>query len=357
MRSHGAAAFLILSALLIALPTVGTSQVQISARAARITIGGRLHTQFTTASVDSADSQFFFRRARLQADIRVTDYLDGRLEYDFASGRSGLQDAFARVTVDPALALSVGQFKRPFTLWDLHSANDLPIIERDGAVPPGQGPGERCRGVGGVCNLSRLTQQLQFDGRDIGLRLEGNVDALRYMASLTNGQGTNQNDVNDAKSASGRVEVAVESIRLGVFGALHDYRDPIPAVDDDDFAEAFGADIEVGSFRDGFHLIAGGVMGNNWRLGPDVDFLTGQVLASYYVEIAEEMLAGVEPMFRASWADPDRDDEDDEGLLLTPGLMFYFQGRNGLAANFDHYSPDGPADAEWSLKLQLFLYF
>jgi hypothetical protein len=128
-------------------------------------------------------------------------------------------------------------------------------------------------------------------------------------------------------------------------------------VDDTDYAEAFGADLEVGTFRDGFHLIAGGVTGNNWRLGDDVDFLTGQVFASYYVEMGEEMLSGVEPMFRASWADPDRDSEEDEGLLLTPGLMFYFQGRNGLAANFDHYSPNGPADAEWSLKFQLFLYF
>jgi hypothetical protein len=353
MRSRWAAAFLISCSVSLALPSAAGAQVQIQARAARITIGGRLHTQFATASVDTADSNFFFRRARLQADIQIGEYLSGRLESDFAAGRAGLQDAFARVTFDPALAISLGQFKRAFTAWDLHSANDLPIIERDGSVPPG----ERCRGVGGNCNLSRLTQQLQFDGRDIGVRLEGDADALSYMATFTNGQGTNQNDVNDTKSSSGRIEVGVESVRLGVFAALHDYPDPIPAVDDDDFAEAFGADLEVGTFRDGFHLIAGGVLGNNWRLGPDVDFLTGQALVSYYIDFGEDLLAGVEPMFRASWGDPDRDEEEDDGLLLTPGLMLYFQGRNGLAANFDHYSPAGPADAEWSLKLQLFLYF
>ena len=353
MRSQGAAAFLISCTMLLALPAVGDAQVQIQARAARITIGGRLHIQYSVASVDSAQSQFFFRRARLQADIAIGDYLDGRIEPDFAPGRGGLQDAYARVNFDSAFRVSLGQFKRAFTTWDLHSANDLPIIEREGAVPPGV----RCRGVGGSCSLSRLTQQLQFDGRDIGLRLEGVADQLSYIATFTNGQGTNQNDVNDTKSSSGRLAVNVEDFTLGVFGALHDYPDPLPVADDDDFAEAFGADIEYGTFRNSFHLIAGGVAGNNWRLGDDVDFLTGQLLASYYAEIGEDLLAGVEPMFRVSWADPDTDTDDDEGLLLTPGLMIYFQGRNGIAANFDHYSTEGPEDAEWSLKFQLFLYF
>ena len=144
---------------------------------------------------------------------------------------------------------------------------------------------------------------------------------------------------------------------LGVFGALHDYPDPIPVVDDNDYADALGADLEIGGFRGGLHLIAGGVTGNNWRLGPDVSFLAGQVMTTYYVEIGNEKAAGIEPMIRASWADPDTDTDDDGGLLLTPGLMLYFQGRNGLAANFDTYLPQNDADTEWSLKFQLFLYF
>ena len=62
-------------------------------------------------------------------------------------------------------------------------------------------------------------------------------------------------------------------------------------------------------------------------------------------------------MFRASWGDPDGDADDDAGLLLTPGLMWYFQGRNGLASNLDWYSPESDDPSEWSLRFQLFLYF
>jgi hypothetical protein len=352
MRSAWAVPFLIACTLVFVVPEGGDAQVEISARAARITIGGRLHTQFMTSSPDTSRSQFFFRRARIQADVRVGDHFDGRLEADFA-GRVGLQDAFARLTIDPAFALSAGQFKRAFSYIDLASANDLPVIERDGNVP-----GERCPGVGGVCSYSRLTQQLQFDGRDIGVRLEGDIDRLSYMVMLTNGQGVNASDVNNAKSSSARVELeVVDDVRVGVFGALHDYPDPLPVVDDDDYAEAYGADLEVGTFRSGPHLIAGGATGNNWRVGPDVDFVTAQALASYYVELGQEMAAGIEPMFRVSWADPDRDEEDDGGLLLTPGLMLYFQGRNGVAVNLDSYSPDGDRGSVWSLRAQVFMYF
>jgi hypothetical protein len=344
----------LLVALSLSLPAIGSAQMDISARGARITIGGRLQTQFATSSVDSARSQFFFRRARLQADIVVSDFLDGRLEYDFAPGRTGLQDAFARLNFDPGFELSVGQFKRTFDQFELASANDLPIIERDGAIP-----GERCAGVGGACTFSRLTQQLQLDGRDIGVRAEGELgDVVTYRLSATNGQGSNASDVNDAKSTSGRIEFALaDEVRLAAFGAMHDYPDPIPAVDDADFAAAFGADLEVGAFRGPYHLLAAVVSGNNWRIDADTDFLAAQALGTAYVEIGERGIAGIEPMFRASWADPDTDQDDDAGLLLTPGLFWYFQGRNGLDLNLDYYTPPGDRDAEWSFRTQLFLYF
>jgi hypothetical protein len=181
---------------------------------------------------------------------------------------------------------------------------------------------------------------------------------VSYMGTLTNGQGPNAADVNDAKSLAGRVEVqAAENLRLGVFGGLHDHPDLLPAVDDSDYGEAFGADFELGTWRNGFHVLAGIAAGNNWRLGPDVDFLAAQLLASWYAGLGRPLLAGIEPLFRLSWADPDRDVEDAGGLLLTPGVMLYFEGRNGVSVNLDSYSPDGDRGSEWSLKAQAFLYF
>jgi hypothetical protein len=350
---HRLVPLLVALSLTVALPRVGSAQVEISARAARITIGGRLHTQFVTTSVDSAENNIFFRRARLQADIVVNDFLDGRLEYDFAAGRSGLQDAYGRLNFDPAFEVSIGQFKRTFTQFELASSNDLPNIERDGAIP-----GERCPGVGSTCSFSRLTQQLLFDGRDIGVRVEGELgDVVTYRVSVTNGQGTNASDINDAKSSSGRLEFALaDEVRLGAFGAMHDYPDPLP-VDDTDYAQAFGADLEIGAFRGPYHLMAGAVTGNNWRVDADTDFLAAQALATAYIEVGEQFMAGIEPMFRVSWADPDTDQDDDAGLLLTPGLFWYFQGRNGLDLNLDYYTPPVDRDAEWAFRVQMFLYF
>jgi hypothetical protein len=354
LRIQRVVPLLTLLSLSLSLPGTGSAQMEISARAARITVGGRLQAQYSTSSVDTARSQFFFRRARIQLDMVVNDFFDGRLEYDFAANRSGLQDAYGRLNFDPAFALSIGQFKRSFSEHELASSTELPNIEREGTIP-----GERCPGVGGVCSFSRLTQQLQFDGRDIGLRAEGTLgDVVTYRVSVTNGQGTNASDVNDTKSTSGRVELALaDEVTLGAFGALHDYPDPIPAVDDSDFAPAFGADLEIGAFRGPFHLIAGAVTGNNWRIDADTDFLAAQALATAYLEVGERGIAGIEPMFRVSWADPNTDVDEDAGLLLTPGLFWYFQGRNGLDFNLDYYTPPGDRDSEWSFKTQLFFYF
>ena len=98
----------------------------------------------------------------------MNDFVDGRLEPEFSPGRTPLADAWARLSFDPAFTVSIGQFKRAFSLIELLSANDLALIERDGNIP-----GQRCPGVNGVCSFSRLLEQLQFDGRDIGVRLEG----------------------------------------------------------------------------------------------------------------------------------------------------------------------------------------
>ena len=57
-----------------------------------------------------------------------------------------------------------------------------------------------------------------------------------------------------------------------------------------------------------------------------------------------------------SWGDPNRDATSDGGLLLTPGLVLHFTGRNKIAANIDVWRPQEGAVA-WGLKAQTYLYF
>ena len=71
-----------LVAVLSILATAGdlTAQLTLTPRGASIRIGGRMHTQYATSSVESYNSQFFFRRARLELDMTVSDFLDARLQ-------------------------------------------------------------------------------------------------------------------------------------------------------------------------------------------------------------------------------------------------------------------------------------
>ena len=59
---------------------------------------------------------------------------------------------------------------------------------------------------------------------------------------------------------------------------------------------------------------------------------------------------------RASWADPNRSLNEDEGWLLTPGAMLHLGSRNRLYLNVDVWVPK-TGDTEYALVSQLNFYF
>lgn len=343
---------LLTAALLTPIPL--QAQLEVSGRGATLTVGGRLHAQYSQSSIDGAANDFFFRRTRLIVDLAVNDFLSGRVQPDFAGGGAALQDAYARLNFSSAFRVSVGQFKRAFDLFELASSTDLSLVERDGRI---EGL-STCAGVGSICSYSRLTEALDFAGRDVGIRIDGASGSTSYVVSVTNGTGLNTSDENSRKSASGRVTFAVaDDVSVSGQVALHDYVDPAA---DDANAVAFGADVQYGTWRDGLLVQASVVSGDNWMLDPVTDgppdFLTFQGVASYYQPVNGDRVEGIEPIARVSWGDPDRDTDDDSGLLITPGFMVYIMGRSKIGANLDVYSPS-TGDSEFSFKVQTFLYF
>jgi hypothetical protein len=96
--------------------------------------------------------------------------------------------------------------------------------------------------------------------------------------------------------------------------------------------------------------------GDNWRAGPEVDFRAAQLLVAWYRPLTDARFAGLEPLLRVSWADPDTEQPDDGALLLTPGLNLYVAGRNRFGVNVDLYDP-ATGESAWSLKVQSALYF
>lgn len=340
---------------LLTASSVGPLAAQtLSARAADIRLGGRLHAQYAASSVAEVNNDFFLRRARFTADLTVSDFFAARVQPEFAGGTAALQDAYITLAPSESFEISMGQFKRGFDLFELSSSTDLSIIERDGRV---EGVGG-CAGVGGACSYSRLTEKLDFAGRDQGLRLEASRGAVGFVATLTNGTGINVADENDAKSFSGRVTFdVVPGVTLGGQVGVHDYVDP---GDENASAVAWAADVEFGGWRDGIHFQAAVVGGDNWKVlrasGEEAAFTAAQAVLSYYRSLDAGRFAGVEPLARVSWADPDGDAADDAALIFTPGLMLYVTGKNKIGFNVDVFAPQA-GDTEYSFKIQSFIYF
>lgn len=333
------------------------AQVEISARSADIRFGGRLHSQFATSSAEGGKAtDFFTRRARFTLDVSVSDLLDARVQPDFGGGELDLKDAYFRLNLDRGFRISVGQFKRAFDIFELNSSTDIVVVERTGRI----NGLSACGGPGGVCTLSRFTEKLGYSDRDIGFKADGSLgERVSYLATITNGTGTKGADENSAKTIAGRVSLRLaDAVSISANVSRHDF---VQADGDTDTGTAYGADLEIGGFRDGTHLQIGLIGGANWRLDESADgdapsFLTGQAILSRYVPLDSDRLAGIEPVARLSWGDPDRDAADDAGLLLTPGLFLYIRGKNRIGSNLDIYSP-GSGSTEFSFKLQTYLYY
>lgn len=340
--------------MILAVPPVLEAQTSISARAASLRIGGRLHAQYQGSSVDGAVNDFFLRRARLIVDGTFTDFLTGRLQTDFVGGDATVLDAYLTMNFDDAFMVSMGQMKRSFDIFELSSSTDLSIIERDGRITGYS----NCTGVGRVCSYSRLTEALDFAGRDVGVRVEGASGTFSYEATITNGPGVNVADENDGKSFSGRASVQVaDGVVVSANAGAHDYVDPSAETA---HALAWGGDVQIGTWRDGLLVQAAVVGGDNWAsLDANDDpeqFLAFQVIGSFYHPLDGPRLVGIEPLLRVSVADPNGSIDSDGGTLITPGLMLYFMGRNKIGANVDYFLP-GTGDSEFSFRVGTFLYF
>ena len=341
--------------LVAAAPTALAGQVEISARDAEIRFGGRLHTQFATSSADDGKAtDFLTRRARLTIDVRVTPLLDARVQPDFGGGKLDVKDAYFRLGFDRAFRISMGQFKRAFDLFELNSSTEIVVVERTGRIDGV----DACAGVGGACSLSRFTEKLKYSDRDIGLKVDGSLgERVRYMATLTNGTGTSGSDDNSGKSLAARLSLDLaDDVTLAGNVSRHDYLD---SRDGSRAATAFGADLELGGFRDGTHLQLGLVAGANW-LEPTEDgpprFLAWQGILSRHFPLEGSRLEAIEPVARVSWGDPNRTAPADAGMVVTPGLFLYLKGRNRIGANLDIYR-QGPQSMQYSCKIQTYLYY
>lgn len=363
------------TALRFALPVVALGLAPVRDAAAQssypsVKIAGRVQPQFY--AFDNADygasvgpsSNFFIRRARIEATGQIAEHVSFYIQPSFeggrvlsatttcdpvtvpagggtvtpncqVSGRAGvrLRDAWIEIRARPESArtnffLRAGHEKKPFSRYELTSSRNLPTIER-GA---GQGlPGRAS---------NNLFESAGYLATDLGahVRAEHTI-AGSQKAVLTfgvyNGQGESLNDVNAAKSFGGRATVAITK-KLDV-GAAWFRHDGIVAGDSSFHNTAFEVDAQWGKVGDpGLFLLSEFFSGED--LSAAKRSMRGfQAVAAYHARIGgrASFLQAIEPAVRFDLGDPDSDAANDQVRTITAVLGFYLSDRTQLRLAYE----------------------
>jgi hypothetical protein len=356
MKSARSALLVILSFLVWASVVEAGEEPVISTKS-KLTIGGRLHAQFHTTSVEdyTPSSTFFIRRARIQAEYEA-GILNAIIMYDMGEGTPQLRDAFVNVGMSDGFMIRMGQFKKPFSLWELTSSTKSMVIERANSIL-------------GTTNRYSTNAVIIRDGRyadrDLGVEIHGKANKLAYAFGVFNGNGRNQNDDDNGKTFGGRVVVNVVKdggIGFGVSNRMIDDFETISGADttvaDENF-QAFEVDLDYG-IKDkvdqaGPWVQAEFVYGKNPQFAnTDTKFVGFMVAGSYNILLENsDKVNSIRPAFRVDWSKRNNDDDDTRTILLTPGMDIFFDKNNRLQVNVDVNVPNAEgADTEFAFRTQ-----
>jgi Phosphate-selective porin O and P len=337
-----------------------------------VRLSGRLQAQYyyfgneDYAGTVGARSNFFIRRARIEARGNISENVSVYIQPSFeggrnlsgvvttcsgtplvcrTTGRSGLRlrDAYMDVRFSPeaskgALYLRAGQEKRPYSRYELTSSVNLPSIERGG----GQGliPRQSNDLFGGNGFLSH----------DVGasVRYEYKLDDIRLVTlkvGAYNGQGESLNDVNDKKSFGARATAGLWS-KLDIGGSwfAHDGIVTVGTTPDSAFTNyAWGVDAQWGKPGDEGLFVLGEYLDGNDASAAKNKIRGVQGLAAYNIRFDSptSWLYAVEPAFRIDVADPNTELEDDQATLITAVLGIYMSSRAQLRVAYERQSFQG----------------
>jgi hypothetical protein len=339
-----------------------------------VKLNGRMQEQFyyfnnaPYAAAVGSKSDFFTRRARIEARGQISENVTVFLQPSFeggrnlssvtttctssavpatggtpvitckTTGRSGLRlrDAWAEVRFTPAtsktaLYLRAGQEKRPYGRYELTSSNNLPSIER-GA---GQGlPGKAS---------NNLFDDASFLSHDVGasVRVEHQLDDVRLATlkfGVYNGQGESLNDVNNAKSFGVRGTVGVYS-KLDVGGSWGAH-DKVLGADSTFRNYAWSGDAQWGKPGDEGLYVVGDYMqgGDNTASKFTMRGISLIGAYNYRLKSPTSWLYAIEPAFRYDYADPNTDGPNDRVTTITAVLGFYMSSKAQFRIAYERQS-------------------
>ena len=344
----------VLLALASAAPATAQGFTITGPDSSRLTLGGRVQTQFTTSTVDDVpEAEVALRRVRLEATLQMNRVVSGRISSEFAGSRVSVRDAYVRIALDPALVVWAGQAYRPFSAIAMFSSARMLPIER----------GVRIRGLSDAYDHYNLVVDQGYGDRDVGIQLRGEPAwaplGLSYAVGWFNGPARAEAPEENTGQVAARVALnPAPGLRVGAGYSSRDF------VGDDDIfvverGDAWEADVEIGSDRGGLHFV-GEVATGDFDPLVDTKFFGAQGWLGYRTGRASPAIAAIEPMIRVSYGDLDADGqeglEQGGGTLVTPGVNLWLGGLNRFSVNYDIWDPqDG--EREGSLKAQFQLVF
>ncbi len=320
--------------------------------AAELALSGRVQTQFNTTSVDGQPAtQWLMRRVRLEARVRVSDLVGGKIQPDFSGERFVLKDAYVQLGFSPTLQVLVGQAHRPFALLTRFSSLRMPPIEKGAEI--------RGRRAWDEVNL---VKDLGYSSRDIGIQLHGASRSaplgLEYAAAVLQGPDASRILKGGAPQLVARLAVSpAEWLSVGGSWSRHDFAADAtrPEAGTGRPGSAVALDLAIQPVRPGILLLAEVTRG-------DFDPWTGSTFHGAHAWAAYDLVSHgavtmIEPLLRVSRGAIQSVPDASDGTLITPGINVYLGGLNRIMLNYDVWLPAAGDAADRSLKVMVQLSF
>jgi len=324
----------------------------------KLTLTGRVHAQFQTTSVENVSpaTSFSVRRASMKAAyVNPSGSMKAVVQYEFGEGNSKLKDGYVDLKVNDGFHLKMGQYKKPFSLWELTSSKKIAVIEYANKILGSQNA---------YSTNAVIIKDGFYAARDIGLSVHGSAEKVDYTFGIFNGNGNNiKNDDDDGKTFGGRVVFNVRD-DMAIGGAfsnrtISNYQCPteMTSVTSENF-QAFEVDFEYGIRH---HVDKAGpwvqtefLYGKNPHFGTNTNFMGFMVVWSQNVLMTNgDLVHSVRPAVRFDFSRRNTDDGDTQAILLTPGMDIFFDTNNRLQLNLDVNIPNADDhDTEFGFRTQ-----
>lgn len=268
-----------------------------------VKVGGFIGVQYVYDESEKAspNNELRFRHARMHAVGKLSDNLNGLIQFEAKSGTPSISVAFINLNYFPNTEIRVGRIKSPLGIEILGHPLKNPTID--------------------VSNASKAI----WPGCDMGVQVTYKHEYATGTVACQNGNKMAFVDNNDAKNICGKlITTPIEG--LGVGGSF--YTGKLGSAELS--TTRYGAEV---NYKKGSLWLRGEF------LGAENEQATGSDVASigYYATVAYKLLPQVEAAVRYDAYDPDTDTDDNEKTDITVGLSYYFtpQGWNRVSVNYE----------------------